>query len=256
MTEIPRARPSSTVVLVRQGAGEPELFMVQRHPRSSFGEAYAFPGGTVDPEDARVHEYCRGVGELLANSRLGVRSGGLDYYSAGIRELFEESGVLLADVGRIAEGPAAARDALNDGSDKWDAFVTRNGLELQCDALHYISHWVTPPSLPVRYSTRFFVAALPKEQSARHCGGELTDSCWMTAHDVLEAGRTGQISLHYPTVKSLESLARHKTFEALMDWAASCVEWGVTTMLPVVIKRDGKPEVVLPGDRDYPGYTE
>ena len=254
MSEIPHARPSSTVILAREGAAEPELFMVQRHPRSSFGEAYAFPGGTIDPEDGAVHEYCRGVSELAANSRLGVKNGGLDYFSAGIRELFEESGVLLADFEHVAEGLDAARDALNDRSDTWDAFVARNELELRCDALHYISHWITPPSLPDRYSTRFFVAALPEGQAAAHCGGELTDSCWMTAHDVLEAGRARQISLHYPTVKSLESVARHKTFDELMDWAASCVEWGVTTMLPVVIERGGKPEVVLPGDRDYPGY--
>jgi hypothetical protein len=30
--------------------------------------------------------------------------------------LFEETGVLLSDVDRVAEGPDAARDALNDGS--------------------------------------------------------------------------------------------------------------------------------------------
>ncbi len=242
------------MILAREGPGEPELFMVRRNPRSSFGDAHAFPGGTIDPEDQAVHEYCRGVSELTANSRLGVRSGGLDYYSAGIRELFEESGVLLAETETVVEGLDAARDALNDGSDKWDAFVARNELELRCDALHYFSHWITPPSQADRYSTRFFIAALPAGQAALHCGGELTDSCWMTAHDALEAGRRKAISLHFPTEKSLESIARHKTFEALMDWAESCVEWGVTTMLPIVIERDGKPEVVLPGDRDYPGY--
>jgi len=39
-----------------------------------------------------------------------------------------------------------------------------------------------------------------------------------------------------------------------MEWAASCVEWGVTTMAPMVTERDGKREVVLPGEKDYPGY--
>ena len=254
MTEIAHARPSSTVILARDGAREPELFMVKRHPRSSFGEAYAFPGGTIDPEDSEVHEHCGGVSERTANARLGVKSGGLDYYSAGIRELFEESGVLLARTEGVAENLDAARDALNEHSDRWDDFVARNKLELCCDALYYVSHWITPPSLPERYSTRFFVAALPEGQHASHCGGELTESCWMTAHDALEAGRARQISLHFPTEKSLESVARHKTFAALMDWAASCADWGVTTMLPIVIVRDGKHEIVLPGDRDYPGY--
>jgi len=247
------ARPSSTVVLTRPGPGDPELFMVRRHENSSFGAAYAFPGGVVDPEDRAVHEYCIGLRSGEADRRLGVRDNGLDYYSAAIRELFEEAGVLLATVDRLAEDPGMARDALNDGSDNWADFVARNDLGLRCDALHYISHWVTPPSLAKRYSTRFFVAALPEGQVAAHCGTELIDSRWSTAHDVLEAGRSGDVHLHFPTIKTLETLARHRTFAALMDWAAQCVDWGVTSMMPVIIERDGRPEVVLPGDKDYPG---
>lgn len=240
-------------MLVRPGTGEPEVFMVRRHAESSFGAAHAFPGGVVDPEDGAVHDWCRGVSAHMADQNLGVKGDGLDFYSAAIRELFEESGVLLGNPDEVAEGAEAARDALNDGSEQWDAFVHRNELELQCDSLHYISHWITPPNQPKRYSTRFFVAALPRGQKASHCGGELTDSCWTTAHEILIAGRAGEVILHFPTIKTLESIARHKTFDALIEWAASCSEWGITTMNPVIIKRDGKPEVVLPGDKDYPG---
>ncbi len=227
--------------------------MVRRHAKSSFGAAYAFPGGVVDADDGAVHEFCSGLSTIQANTRLGVKEDGLDYFSAAIRELFEESGVLLADVNDIDEDLAEVRDALNDGSERWSDFVARNRLELHCDRLHYFSHWVTPPSLPRRYSTRFFLAELPKGQAAAHCGGELTDSRWITAHDMLEAGRDGAVELHFPTVKTLESIARHKTLEALVEWARSSVEWGVTSMVPVIITRDGKPEVVLPGEKDYPG---
>ena len=58
-----------------------------------------------------------------------------------------------------------------------------------------------------------------------------------------------------PTIKTLETISRHRSFEDLIGWAAECVEWGVTTMIPMIIKRQGKPEIVLPGDRDYPGMT-
>lgn len=253
MSEIATARPSSTVVVVRAGVSEPELFMVRRHEDSSFGAAYAFPGGVVDDDDTAVHEFCVGVTVRQANSRLGVKQEGLDLYSAAVRELFEESGVLLANLENIDEDLCAVRDALNDGSERWVDFVTRNQLELHCDRLHYFSHWITPVSQPKRYSTRFFLAQLPDGQEAEHCGGELTDSRWISAHDMLEAGRQGVVKLHFPTIKTLESLARHKTLEALVDWASSCVEWGVTSMVPAIIMRDGKPEVVLPGDKDYPG---
>ena len=256
MSEISFARPSSTVVLVRPGDNEPEVFMVRRHARSSFGAAYAFPGGVVDPEDKAVHEFCVGDNARAADANLGVKGEGLDYYSAAIRELFEESGVLLADTANVEEDLRAARDALNDGSDNWADFVHRHALKLHCDAVHYISHWVTPPSQSQRYSTRFFVAALPEGQGASHCGGELTESCWATARATLDAGRAGKLMLHHPTIKTLESIARYKSLDELIDWASSCVEWGVTTMLPMIIERDGKAEVVLPGDKDYPGYEE
>jgi 8-oxo-dGTP pyrophosphatase MutT (NUDIX family) len=229
--------------------------MVRRHENSSFGAAYAFPGGVVDPEDRAVHAYCGGVSAREANARLGVDGKGLDYYSAAIRELFEEAGVLLADVDCVGESLSDVRDALNEGNDNWADFVTRNDLRLHCDALHYFSHWITPPSLEKRYSTRFFVAAMPAGQAASHCGTELIDSRWSTAADMLEAGRSGDLHLHFPTVKTLETVARHTTFEALMSWAAECVDWGVTTMIPMIIERDGRPEIVLPGDRDYPGAT-
>lgn len=227
--------------------------MVQRHEASSFGAAFAFPGGVVDDDDAAVHEFCSGVSERQADARLGVKQNGLDLYSAAIRELFEESGVLLAGSDDLDDDLCEIRNALNDGSQRWADFVTRNELELHCGHLHYFSHWITPVTQPKRYSTRFFLAELPPGQEAVHCGGELTDSRWITAHDMLEAGRQRDVELHFPTVKTLESIARHKTLDALLDWARSSVEWGVTSMLPAIIMRDGKPDVVLPGDKDYPG---
>lgn len=253
LAETDLIRPSSTVIVVRAGAGDPEIFMVRRHEKASFGSAYAFPGGVVDPEDSEVHEFCHGLTSAAANLRLGVEDNGLDYYSAAVRELFEETGVLLAKFSSLDEDLASVRDALNDGSLNWAEFVTRRELLLDCSNLHYISHWITPPILPKRYSTRFFLTALPAGQEAMHCGGELTASRWATATDMLAAQRRGEVKLHYPTIKTLESVARHKTMDELVDWAKSCVEWGVTSMVPVIIERNGKKELVLPGDKDYPG---
>ena len=54
-------RPSATVVLLRDGDGGLETYLVRRHSRVAFGDAWAFPGGLVDASDARVHGACRGV---------------------------------------------------------------------------------------------------------------------------------------------------------------------------------------------------
>ena len=89
--------------------------MVKRHAGASFGAAYAFPGGVLDPEDRLIHEYCEGLSAEEADARLGVPHEALDYYSAAIRELFEESGVLLADVLSVTEPLDAVRDGLGLG---------------------------------------------------------------------------------------------------------------------------------------------
>ena len=253
MSEISYARPSSTVVLARPGSDAPEVFMVRRHAKSAFGSAHAFPGGVVEEDDAAVHEFCTGLTASEADRHLGVKSNGFDLYSAAIRELFEETGVLRADASATGEDLAAVRDGMNAGTDRWLDFVSRNQLELHCDRLHYFSHWNTPQMFEKRFSTRFFQAEMPAGQHARHCGGELTDSCWATAHDMLDAGRSGDVRMHFPTIKTLELIARYETLDELLSWAQSCVEWGVTSMLPAIIERDGEKDIVLPGEKDYPG---
>ena len=160
---------------------------------------------------------------------------------------------MLADYANLDENLASVRDSLNSGEGNWADFVTRSDIRLHCDRLHYFSHWVTPPTMEKRYSTRFFLSCLPAGQTASHCGGELTESCWVTASEMLSAGRRGDAVLYFATIKTLESIARHKTLEALMEWGEASYKWGVTSMIPRMIERNGKQEVVLPGDKDYPG---
>ena len=226
-TNEPRLRPSSTVVLVRPGDDAPEVFMVKRHRQASFGSSYAFPGGVVDPCDSRVHGMGKGVAAAYANHLLAVDSGALDYYSAAIRELFEESGVLLAEHSLSAEALDTARTGLNTGSLDWDRFAADNGLSLQYERLHYFSFWITPLGMPKRYSARFFLAKVPTAQVATHDGGELTESCWMPAADILAACKKKAMQLPYVTRKTLKRVARFSSTEDLLDWAKACGEKGV-----------------------------
>ncbi len=248
MTDVAAARPSSTVVLAREAAADPELLLVRRHERSAFGGAHAFPGGVLESADSRVADHCAGITAGDADALLNVDRG-LDYFSAAIRELFEECGVLLATLDRRGIDLDAARDALNDGTLDWQSFVVDNEVLLHCDALHYFSFWITPEALPRRFSTRFFLAAMPDDQDAAHCGGELTDSCWMTAGDALAASRSGSISLHFPTIRTLESLAGCDSLDALIEWAESRARAGVPCIFPEIEKRGGEARVIV-GGRD------
>ena len=254
-TEAAVARPSSTVVLARDGVAAPELYLVRRHAQASFGDTYAFPGGVVEPADAGVSGFCRGLSVEEANRSLELEAGAIDYYSAAIRELFEESGVLLA--GKHPDDPVdvteltAARDALNGGTLRWDRFIADRQLVLRCDALHYFSFWITPVFFDKRYATRFFLAEMPGDQLASHCGGELTDSCWMTAAQVLDAVRLQDMRIPPPTQRTLQALAAHDSVASMLDWADRCRRQGVPRILPVVVERpDGSRVVEYPDDRD------
>lgn len=206
--------------------------MVKRHERSAFGSAYAFPGGVLEESDQHVHSLCVGVSPVEADSVLGLDGDGLDYFSAAIRELFEESGVLLGDTHLSDKELDDARIQLNDGSLCWKRFADDNNIALRCDHLHYFSFWITPEDLPKRYSTRFFLAELPEGQNAVHCGGELTDSCWMSAQAILDAGSDKTMRVHYPTRKTLERVAQFDSTEPLCEWAKRCAQKGVVCDQP------------------------
>ena len=73
--------------------------MLLRNLNSDFvGGAYVFPGGAVDPEDAtsEAAARCVGIDDVRASALLGLDAGGLAYWVACPRELFEEAGLLLA----------------------------------------------------------------------------------------------------------------------------------------------------------------
>ena len=246
MTDVAVARPSSTVVLVREGKRAPELLLMRRHERSAFGGAHAFPGGVLEDADRRVDDHCTGITPAAADVLLDTE-GALAYFSAAVRELFEESGVLLASAATTGVNLDAARDALNDGALDWQDFVRDNALQLHCDALHYFSFWITPEALPRRFSTRFFLAALPDGQDAAHCGGELTDSCWMSAAEALAASRDGSITLHFPTIRTLETLAGCRTVDELVAWATRRAREGVPCIFPEIKTRRGEARVIVAG---------
>ncbi len=253
--DIVPARPSSTVVLVRETDARPEVLMVRRHEDSSFGSAYAFPGGVLEAADANTHARFVGLTAGDADRMLAVRRGGLDYFSAAARELFEETGVLLADRDLDTRTLDSARTGLNAGSLHWDEFLDRHDLSIRCEHLHYFSFWVTPDALPKRYSTRFFLAELPIGQQATHDGAELTDARWMTANEALAAARAGGMSVHLPTRQTLKALARHESIAALCAWARGCADSGVPCIHPAVVGDDHRQRIVLPGDADYPEGT-
>ena len=251
------ALPSATVVLLRKSEQQPELLMVKRRAGDAFGDSYAFPGGVVDHNESNAHGRIDGKTEEEANAILSVPEDGLDYYSAAVRELFEESGILLArtDDGEWATVTAALqglRVEVDRGRLPWSEFLEEQGLRLACDALHYFAHWETPLDKPKRWSTRFFLAETPSGQDATHDGSEVTDICWLTAGQALAGKREGSMKLPFPTTRSLQNLSEFHTIDEITDWADARVQEGITRLCPIKVRLNGKSKWTVWGDSAYP----
>lgn len=79
-------------------------------------------------------------------------------------------------------------------------------------------------------------------------GGECVGARWLRPADALEAGRSDELLLVFPTVKHLEELAEHGS---VADALASARSRKVMPVEPRVLVEGGVARVLLPGE---PGY--
>jgi 8-oxo-dGTP pyrophosphatase MutT (NUDIX family) len=238
-----------------------EVLMLQRNLNSAFVPgAYVFPGGTVDDEDqaASLHALCDGPDDAAASRVLGLESGGLAYWVAAIRELFEEAGVLLArDAAGTAlalESPAAVerfeghRKNMESGKQPFLAVIAVERLRLAADQLTYFGHWITPEGAVRRYDARFFAAVAPERQIAAHDNREAIAHEWARPGDLLERCRRGECNLRTPTRHTLKRLSE---FDAVAELIAAFKVQGATS--PIMPRITSAGRFVIPGE---PGYEE
>ena len=231
-------KPAATVMLLRESDEQGvEVFMMRRTTKAAFaGGMYVFPGGAVDAEDS-------------------------SYEIAAIRECFEEAGVLLArtSTGETVrfDDPVAHerfttyRHAVHAGERSMTSVLTAENLVAQSDELLWVAHWVTPFGEVRRFDTRFFVVAMPDDQTPLHDDKETVGSLWVTPSDALHRARAGELLMLPPTVANLEFLAAQPSVDAIMAAAGTI---GVPPkLLPKVKWRDdGRIEALLmPGDAGY-----
>ncbi len=218
------ARPSVSVILVRDAEAGLESFMVRRHERSHVApRAFVFPGGTVRDDDAVSGV---AVPDLRSNSPLGADDARAVYVAA-LRELFEEAGVLLAcDVAGVLLEVDDADLALQERLAGARLTMQAHDLSLRdlLQAHHWqpafeelvpFSHWVTPEVAPVRFDTRFFVAQMPPRQNALHCTIETSEGAWLRPAELLD----GSYPIVFPTEQHLRRIAPFPKVAELLAFA-------------------------------------
>lgn len=201
-------RDAATVVLLRDGAGEIEVWLLTRVGGMAFaGGMSVFPGGRVEDADAALPIV--GSSVALAATRFGTSERAVrGFVGAAARELFEETGVLLGAPPTVLADAEPARREVEAGRLDFAELLHTAGVAVDADAFHPWARWITPAGeVARRYDTRFFVAALPTGIDARHVTPEASAAAWVGVRAALAAGEHGTRGLMPPTAATLGSLA-------------------------------------------------
>ena len=142
---------------------------------------------------------------------------------AAIRESFEELGVLLA---RHTGGPrkglmADAHDiAAIDRHLPFAAQCQARGLRLAADSVYLLAHWTGDRDLPRRFEVPFLVARMPEGQEPVADETEQFEPVWVRPADALARHEAGQFFMIYPTIRTLQRLAKFDATQAVLDAVA------------------------------------
>lgn len=222
-------REAATVALVRDasvGTGL-EVFLQHRVSTMQFAAGMSvFPGGGVEPRDYHGTRPWRGPGPGWWAEAFGIDADRAAAAVRGVaRELFEETGVLLAEPattdrphpdgprgtpgrpGALAPPGTAERRTLDAGEGDLDSLLDAHGLVLSAHLLRPWDRWTTPIGPPRRYDTLFFVAAVPPGAEPDGGTSEARAAGWMRADDAATAGTLGRLGMLRPTLDVLADLA-------------------------------------------------
>jgi glyoxylase-like metal-dependent hydrolase (beta-lactamase superfamily II)/8-oxo-dGTP pyrophosphatase MutT (NUDIX family) len=206
-------RPAATVLLLRDSAQGVEVLMTRRSATASFAPgAYVFPGGTIDAADSQSHD--------IAARRPTQDDLRLTQAIAAIRESFEELGVLLvrrADSSAASPADLAAIDRHKPLPDQ----CRERGLLLAADEVYVLGHWVTDRDLPRRFDVPFLVARMPQGQTPVADEAEQFEPVWVRPADALERHKAGTFFMIFPTIRTLERLAKFDSVDAVLTACAS-----------------------------------
>ncbi len=260
--EIKRPVPSATVILVREDQGQLQVYLLERNVKSRFMAGnYVFPGGKVDPSDRdtafwmdkidlSLHEIsdrfpsCFDVREIFG------------YGIAAIRETFEESGVILTHPD-LLDGKRHLQNIRHhekrpDG-DVFKKIVEENNLTLSFSSLYPWRHWITPELMKQRYTTLFFLAVMPEDQTCRPDNAETTNGVWMNPRKGLERNLNGVLLLSPPTLVTLHQLLTFKNLKEIKENSPS-LSFG-NTIMPRLLLEKGEKVILEPWDPQYRSDT-
>jgi len=248
MTQAP-IRIASTAMLIRETQGLQVLMVQRNHHIDFFSGAMVFPGGKVEPQDADPGWSRAAVGWNSAPEEERAPR------IAALRETFEECGVLSA-AGLVQIGTDEAQDArasIEAGRLSFLDFVRSKGIEPDLTRLTLFARWLTPPIVPKRFDTFFYLIEMPEGQVVLHDGHETIENEWVAPAAALRLAETGQRTILFPTRMNLRLLSETPTLKEAVQRSGLRKPRQVS---PSVEVRDGKRYIRLSRDDGYGDVEE
>ncbi|MCA0870088.1 NUDIX hydrolase [Seohaeicola saemankumensis] len=167
-------RNAATVIVLRDRMDKPAILMGQRGAKAAFmPNKFVFPGGAVDAGDADIP--LAAPLPAVCHDRLNEEApAGMQTMlaAAAIRELWEETGLVLGQPGQWSAPPPP----------DWQSFAATGHLPA-ADALQFVFRALTPPGRPRRFDARFFLVDAGAIQGDlddfTHASDELSHLQWI-----------------------------------------------------------------------------
>lgn len=216
------------MIVLREARDGFELLMVTRPDRGPFGGLVVFPGGKV--EDVDVSELANAVVMSTADDR--------EFRSAVLRELAEETGLLLTSRGLETSPVLSGEDLFRE--------ILASDEQLPGDDLILVSRWVTPVVAARRFDTRFYLLAGKVVPEVRLDRDELMDFAWVTPSAALDRYNRGEWPMILPTISHLRWLASRESIDDAQQSAKGAD--GRTLITPKLLEDGSLLPVYLPAD--------
>jgi len=224
---------AATVVLLRERLPdlesedncEFEVFMVKRHEKARFMSAHhVFPGGGIEAQDMTIESRARIIGpdKRVLGIVKEVCDEPSDLWIIAIRELFEETGIIIATKDRehlikiTQENCTKFKNyqvKLQKDQETMTGILKKESLYYAANYLKYFGRLITPKSSPIRFDTQFFLCKFPQNQNINLFRDEVTEGLWGSPRFFLELFRKKKIKLIFPQYITLNRLKRFKTIQ-------------------------------------------
>ncbi len=172
-------RHAATVVMVRDAKTNPRILMGQRGAKAAFmPNKVVFPGGAVDTEDAQIPLAAPLQPDCIAQLSHETDPAVIPALAAAaIREVWEETGLILGEAGTWADTPPP----------DWATFAGE-GFVPSAAGLTFVFRAITPPGRPRRFDARFFMVDVEEvcgdPDDFTHACDELSHLQWIALDEM------------------------------------------------------------------------